>query len=148
VGAGVVGTGAAGTAIEGKITGLIDGATVALATGTVVETWGTADDALPPTGAAVARGAVTMTGAASCPTPTRGTAGPEPAPASTTPPAEVLSTATGAVTGTPGPDDGKGAIDAPAWTGATGAAAGTAGSGAMGVAAGDAAPLAGGRSRA
>ena len=178
VGAGVVGAGAAGTAIGGKSTGLIDGATVALATGTVVETWGTADGALLPTGKAgapdpacrsvkgtvrpgdevgpaafdtVARGAATMTGAASCPTPTRGTAGPEPAPASTTPPAEVLSTAEEAAAGTPGPDDGNGAMVAPAWTGATGAtgaAAETCGAGAMGVAATDEAPLAGGRSRA
>ncbi len=147
LGNGVLGNGAAATAIEGKGTGLVDGATVALTTGTAVETGGTPDGALLPTGKAVARGAVTMTGAASCPTPTRGTAGPAPAPARTTPPVEVLST--GAALGMPGPE-ARGAIDAPDCTGAMGAPAEA---GAIGVVPGDTAtpigtPLAGGRSRA
>ena len=139
MGVGVMGAGVTGTAIEGNGTGLVDGAM--RATGSVVETWGLADS-LPPTGKAVARVAVTITGAPSCPTPTRGRAGPAPDPAGTTPPAVVFSPA--AALGTPGVGEGNGASDAPACTGETGV---------IGLTPGEEiapfrAPFTGGRSRA
>jgi hypothetical protein len=138
VGNGAVGTGADAPGTEeageeepgaGGTGGVVNTGITLVGTGfvavTVVVTGREA--ALPAGPATVGRGPATMTGAASCPTPTRGSVGPAPAPASTTPESGV---------DTPSTDEapaGKAGSDAPAFTGGIVATPETGGAGAIGA---------------
>jgi hypothetical protein len=141
VGSGAVGTGADAPGTEeageeepgaGEAGGVVNTGKTLVGNGfaavTVVVTGREAALAAGP--ATVERDPATMTGAASCPTPMRGSVGPAPAPASTTPESGVDTPSTDEAPEAPA---GKAGSDAPAFIGGIGATPETGGAGAIGA---------------